>query len=96
MIASFVEAALQSFYLDGPGRLSRHIPAQIQGALRRKLDILHNAIDLNDLRVPPGNRLKALKGELQGQHSIRVNDQWRLVFRWQGDAAHEVRLVDYH
>lgn len=96
MIAGFVDDSLRSFYFDGPGRRSRRIPAELHAALRRKLDILHNAVALDDLRVPPANRLEALRGGLQGRHSIRVNDQWRLVFRWQGDSALEVRLVDYH
>ena len=61
-----------------------------------KLDSLNGAASMLDLRSPPGNRLEALKGELKGRHSIRVNDQWRLVFRWQGNDAHEVRLTDYH
>ena len=63
---------------------------------RRKLRQLEIAGCLDDLRVPPGNRLEALKGKRQGWHSIRINDQWRLCFRWQGEDAHEVEIVDYH
>jgi len=62
----------------------------------RKLDMLEAATTLEDLRVPPGNRLEALKGDLRGQHSIRVNDQWRIVFRWTPRGPAEVRLLDYH
>jgi proteic killer suppression protein len=62
----------------------------------RKLDMLNAARALSDLRSPPGNRLERLRGDLAGLHSVRVNDQWRLVFRWVGADAHEVRLVDYH
>ena len=63
---------------------------------RRKLAQLAVSTVLMDLAVPPGNRLEALKGDRKGQHSIRVNDQWRLCFTWKGDAAHDVELVDYH
>ncbi len=62
----------------------------------RKLDMLHNARILQDLRVPPGNRLEALKGDLMNFHSIRVNDQWRVIFRWHEGNADEVRIMDYH
>ncbi len=61
-----------------------------------KLDMLSAAVALRDLRAPPGNRLEALKGARRGWHSIRVNDQWRLVFRWTDGDCHEVRLTDYH
>jgi proteic killer suppression protein len=60
------------------------------------MDLLNGAAALLDLRSPPGNRLEALKGDLKGLHSIRVNDQWRLVFRWDGRDAHKVRLMDFH
>ena len=65
-------------------------------AARRKLLYVHDAATLTDLRVPPGNRLEALRGDWEGHHSIRINDQWRLVFRWEDGNAHEVRVVDYH
>ncbi len=58
--------------------------------------MLDAAIKLDELRVPPGNRLEALKGERKGQHSIRVNDQWRVCFRWEADGPHDVKIVDYH
>jgi proteic killer suppression protein len=63
---------------------------------RRKLLQLHDATELNILRVPPGNRLEALKNDRKGQHSIRVNDQWRVCFVWQEDGVHRVEIVDYH
>ena len=63
---------------------------------RRKLLFLHRALLLEDLRVPPGNRLEALKGERKGQYSIRINDQWRICFRWEGGDAFDVEIVDYH
>jgi proteic killer suppression protein len=68
----------------------------IERVARRKLLQLHAATELNSLRVPPGNRLEALKNERSGQHSIRVNDQWRVCFVWQEDGAHRVEIVDYH
>jgi proteic killer suppression protein len=68
----------------------------LQRAALRKLLLLDAAESLADLRVPPGNRLEKLAGDRAGQHSIRVNDQWRICFRWSGSDAHEVELVDYH
>jgi proteic killer suppression protein len=75
---------------------SRRLPAQIQRVARRKLMILNQARRLDDLRAPPGNRLEALKGDRAGQQSIRINDQWRICFCWQGEDAFEVEIVDYH
>jgi len=68
----------------------------IQRIARRKLMMLHAASDLDDLRVPPGNRLEALKGKRNGQHSIRINKQWRICFVWRNGAAWDVEIVDYH
>lgn len=62
----------------------------------RKLDMLHQALDLNDLRAPPANRLEALSGDRRGQHSIRVNDRWRVCFIWTTDGPENVEIVDYH
>ena len=75
---------------------SRRLPQQIQRAARRKLMLLHQARRLQDLRVPYGNRLESLKDDRVGQHSVRINDQWRLCFRWQGEDAFDVEIVDYH
>ena len=75
---------------------SRRLPTQIQRTARRKLLLLHQARSLNDLRSPYGNHLEALKGGRKGQHSIRVNDQGRVCFRWQGEDAFDVEIVDYH
>ncbi len=63
---------------------------------RRKLLMLHAAMQLNALKVPPGNRLELLKGNRSGQHSIRINDQWRICFAWRDNGAHDVEIVDYH
>ncbi|MCE3006346.1 MAG: type II toxin-antitoxin system RelE/ParE family toxin [Rickettsiales bacterium] len=77
------------------GDVSRKLPRDIQQVARRKLRLLNNAQSLDDLRVPPNNRLEKLRGDLSGYYSIRVNDQWRIRFRW-ADGASEVRMVDYH
>jgi len=72
------------------------LPNDIQRIARRKLEVLDAAESLNDLRVPPSNRLEKLKGERSHQHSIRVNDQWRICFEWRGEDAYAVEIVDYH
>ena len=78
------------------GRFSRKLPSDIQRIAERKLIMLHRAATLNDLRVPPSNRLEVLKGDRAGQHSIRINDQWRICFEWRTDGVYEVEIVDYH
>jgi proteic killer suppression protein len=75
---------------------SRKLPQDIQQVALRKLRMLHNAETLEDLRIPPANRLEALYGDREGQYSIRINDQWRICFRWDGQHAHDVEIVDYH
>lgn len=77
-------------------RRVRRLPQDIQRRAQRKLMILNNAVDLNDLRVPPGNRLEALSGDRDGQHSIRINNQWRICFVWSEGNAWQVEIVDYH
>ena len=74
----------------------RRLPSALQRTMLRKLVVLDAAEALDDLRSPPGNRLEKLKGDRAGQHSIRINDQWRICFRWQDGDAHDVALVDYH
>ena len=76
--------------------VSRKLPLNIQHLARRKLVILDAATELNALRVPPGNRLEALKGNRKGQYSIRINDQWRICFRWKAGDAYNVEIADYH
>jgi len=78
------------------GERSRKLPPDIQAAALRKLRLLNNARRLQDLRVPPANRLEALKGDRKGQHSIRINQQWRICFIWKQNNAHEVEIADYH
>jgi proteic killer suppression protein len=77
-------------------RFSRRLPPDIQIIARRKLRMLNNAARLEDLRVPPANRLEALKSKRKGQHSIRINGQWRICFVWSDGSASEVEIVDYH
>ncbi|MCW1922334.1 type II toxin-antitoxin system RelE/ParE family toxin [Luteolibacter arcticus] len=75
---------------------SRKLPRNIQERAYHKLVAIHEAESLENLRQPPGNRLEALRGDFEGFHSIRINDQWRIVFRWEGKDASEVRITDYH
>lgn len=75
---------------------SRRLPADIQQVARRKLRMINNARLLEDLRIPPANRLEALKGERKGQYSIRINDQWRICLVWREGNAANVEIVDYH
>jgi toxin HigB-1 len=92
MIESFACAETEKIF---HARASRRLPPDIQRTARRKLLQLDAATQLRDMAVPPGNRLEALKGGRAGQHSIRINDQWRICFRWAA-GAHEVEIVDYH
>lgn len=93
MIASFADRDTEALFQRE--RVKR-IDPRIQRAALRKLWMLDAAEKLDDLRTPPGNRLEALKGEREGQHSIRVNEQWRVVFTWRNGRAHDVAIVDYH
>lgn len=92
MIRSFRDPRAESLFNDEDVPRFR----AIERVARRKLLYLHQARRLEDLRVPPGNRLEALKGDRQGQHSIRINDQWRICFRWNDGDAFDVEIVDYH
>jgi proteic killer suppression protein len=94
-IRSFSDEATEVFFVAG--RLERNLGwASVRNVVRRKLDMLHYADSLSDLNSPPGNRLEALKGSLAGFYSIRVNDQWRVVFAWSAEGADHVRVTDYH
>lgn len=92
----FKDRYLEDFWRDPSTANSKRIPSKIMKPLYRKLQMLEAAAQLNDLRVPPGNRLEPLKGNRKGQYSIRVNDQWRLCFRWTDYGAEGVELCDYH
>ena len=94
MIASFGDTATESLFHSGTARGA--LPNQIAKVALRRLDVLNSVTQLSELRSPPGNRLEALKGTYAGYHSIRINDQWRIVFQWEGGDAHDVRVVDYH
>jgi proteic killer suppression protein len=93
MIASFGDRRTERLY---DGERIKGFPSELLKVAWRKLDMLNRANTLEDLRVPPANRLEALKGDLRGFHSIPVNDRWRVVFRWRDGNAEQVRLVDYH
>ena len=96
MIVSFGDKATEALYHGRPSRQVRQLPPDVVRVAIRRLDMINAAHTLGDLRSPPGNRLEALRGDLAGFHSIRVNDRWRIVFRWEGSGAHDVRLADYH
>lgn len=93
MIRTFADKEAEKIWAGTP---SRRLPGDIQGVARRKLRMLNNASNLDDLRIPPANCLEALKGNRKGQHSIRINDQWRICFRWHSGDAYDVEILDYH
>ena len=78
------------------GIRSEKFPNEIQDVARRKFRMIHNAQDVNDLRIPPANRLEKLKGDLKEFYSIRINNQWRIIFKWINNDAYEIRIVDNH
>ena len=96
MIESFGDSATSDLYHGRNSNRIRRFPLEIKSVAIRKLDVLNAAQSLDDLQEPPGNRLKLLKGKLTGYHSIRVNDQWRIVFQWQNNNTYSVSLTDYH
>ncbi|MEM8556963.1 MAG: type II toxin-antitoxin system RelE/ParE family toxin [Bacteroidota bacterium] len=93
MIRTFASKGTEALFRRRP---SRKLPGDIQRRAYRKLLILDAVVSLDDLRIPPGNRLEALKGDRAGQHSIRINQQWRLCFVWDDGDAYDVEIVDYH
>ncbi len=93
MIASFADRETEKIW---NGERSRRLPSDIQSVALRKLRLLNAASRLDDLKVPAGNRLEVLKRDRAGQWSIRINDQWRICFRWTGKGAEDVEIVDYH
>lgn len=96
MIETFGNRVAEALFFDRPSKASEGFPPDVRRTARRKLLYLHDAADLADLRVPPGNRLERLKRRLVGYYSIRINDQWRIVFRWQSGQAFDVSVMDYH
>jgi len=93
MIKSFANDNVEKIFKR---QFSRNFPESIHRAALRKLLYLNRAQDINDMRVSPGNRLEKLEGKRSGQYSIRINDQWRICFRWEGKDAFDVDIVDYH
>ena len=93
MIESFASKEVAKIF---NGQVSRKLPHDIQRTARRKLLYLNDAEDLKDLFAPPGNKLEKLYGDRKGQHSIRINGQWRICFRWDNNRAYDVEIVDYH
>ncbi len=93
MIRSFRDRDTERLWAREP---VRRFPAELRRTMLRKLGVVDAATRLEDLRVPPGNRLETLSGDRAGQHSIRINDQWRVCFRWIGSDATDVAIVDYH
>jgi proteic killer suppression protein len=93
MIRSFRSFETERIWM---GEVSRKLPIDIQATALRKLRMLNNAGVLRDLAIPPNNRLEALKRDRKGQHSIRINDQWRICFRWTGGGPADVEIIDYH
>ena len=93
MIRSFGDKETKKIW---EGIVSKKLPFDIQNVARRKLRMINSSQDINDLRIPPANRLEKLKGNLSSNYSIRINNQWRIIFEWKNDDAYEVKIVDYH
>jgi proteic killer suppression protein len=96
MIRSFGNALAEDLFYDRNTKVTRSFPSDLRRPALRKLQYVNAAALLADLRVPPGNRLEALKGDLKGHHSIRINDQWRVIFQWNNGNADNIKVVDYH
>ena len=96
MIVDFGDQTAEDIFHGEGTKAARRMPTVIWKTAGRKLDMLNAAHELRDLLVPPGNRVEALKGSLAGFHSVRINDQFRIVFRWKDGNAHDVQITDYH
>lgn len=96
MIQSFGNKIAEDIYHGDKSRNARKLPAVLHGKARRLLDQLNAAPSLNFMRIPPGNRLEKLAGDLESFWSIRINDQWRVIFRWEDEDALDVSIIDYH
>jgi proteic killer suppression protein len=96
MIRSFGDSATEDLYHGRNTARVRKLPTNVISIASRKLDMLNAAASIQDLRSPPGNRLEKLAGDLEGFYSLRVNDQWRILFQWADQDSWQVRLVDYH
>ena len=93
MIVSFKDKETEKIW---NGIVSKKLPREIQDTARRKLRMINNSIDVSDLRIPPANRLEKLKGNMKEFNSIRINNQWRIIFKWDNGNALEVGIIDYH
>ena len=93
MIKTFADRRTQELYLTGK---AKRFPPDVAGRAARKLEYVELATSLDDLKVPPGNRLHRLEGDREDQHAIAINDQWRICFRWSEDGPYDVEIVDYH
>ena len=93
MIESFKDTETEKIW---KGIRSKKLPSHIQQIARRKLRMINSAQNINDFRIPPANRLEKLKTDFKGMYSIRINEKWRVVFKWQTSHAHDVQIVDYH
>ncbi len=93
MIKSFGNKETEKIW---EGEKVKKLPLQIQEISRRKLRMINNAVDIKDLKIPPANRLEKLSGDLKTHYSIRINDQWRIIFKWNSGNASEVEIIDYH
>ena len=96
VIRGFADKVTQDLYHGKNSKDARRIPKSIWKVVQRRLDLLNRAASLRDLRVPPNNRLEKLRGDLEGFHSIRINDQYRVCFEWRDGDAYNVEIVDYH
>lgn len=96
MIKSFGDKATSDLFNGFSSSKVRNLPTQILDSAIHKMDILNAATSLEDLRSPPGNRLEALRGDYKGYYSIRINTQWRIIFRWEESSAFDVKIIDYH
>jgi len=96
VIRSFGNRLADDLFHDRLTTATRRFPPELRRAAQRKLQYLNAAVRLRDLAVPPGNRLEALKGDRRGSHSIRINDQWRIIFHWKDDGVTGVAVTDYH
>ena len=96
MINNFGNQLTEDFFFDRSKGLTRGFAPELRRLIQRKLQYVNAAVKLQDLASPPGNRLEALKGNLKGFHSIRINDQWRIIFQWIDNGAIKVQIIDYH
>jgi proteic killer suppression protein len=96
MIKSFKDKTAQDIFDGLNSKAARRLPNELHKKAGRLLDLMNGTSRLDDLKIPPGNRLEALSGDLKGFHSVRINNQWRIIFRWSDGNAEEVEIVDYH